>query len=210
MLTLIHILKQNSIIPVIVIDKVDHAIPLAETLLNCGFTVLEITLRTPDALESIKQITNAFPNAIIGAGTVIHAQQLSQAQAAGAKFAVSPGISEQLISAAKKENLAYLPGIATVSEGLLAYELGITYVKFYPAETLGGIKTLTAIAEVLPLQFCPTGGINLDNLLNYLALPYVSCVGGTWITPRSLIQKNALAEIALHAQEAQKRLKILR
>ena len=210
MLTLIDILKLNRIIPVIVIDKVEHAIPLATTLVNSGFTVLEITLRTACALESIRQIRNALPEAIVGAGTLINPEQLSEAKAAGAQFVVSPGLSKQLVSAAKKEGLPYLPGIATVSEALLAYELGVRQLKFFPAESMGGTKTLSAIAEVLPsLHFCPTGGINLDNVINYLKLPSVSCIGGTWIAPRSLIQTGSFEEIALRAAEAQKLLKTL-
>ena len=211
MLTLIDILKQNRIIPVIVIDKVEHAIPLAATLVNSGFNVLEITLRTDCALDAIKQIADKVPKAIVGAGTVINLEQLSQAKAAGAKFAVSPGLRKQLVLEAEKANLPYLPGIATVSEALLAYELGLRQLKFFPAENMGGIKTLSAISEVLPLlQFCPTGGINLHNIISYLKLPRVLCIGGTWIAPRSLIQKGgSCEEIALHAAEAQKMLKTL-
>lgn len=207
MLTLIDILQQSRIIPVIVIDKIEHAIPLANTLVKGGFNVLEITLRTDCALDAIKQIANNVPNAIIGAGTIITPRQLSEAKAAGAQFAVSPGLSEQLVSEAKKEKLAYLPGIATVSEALFAYELGLTQLKFFPAEIMGGIKALSALSEVLPsLQFCPTGGLNIDNFTNYLKLPQVPCIGGTWIAPRSLIEKGNFSEIALHAKEAQKKL----
>lgn len=210
MLTIIDILKQTRIIPVIVIDKIEHAIPLADTLVNCDLNVLEITLRTACALEAIQQIANAVPRAIVGAGTLITPQQFSQAKAAHAQFAVSPGLSKTLISAAKKENLPYLPGIATASEALLAYELGIEQLKFFPAESMGGIKTLSAISEVLPsLQFCPTGGVNSNNLPHYLALANVPCIGGTWIAPRSLIQKGNFTEIALRAKEAQKILKNL-
>lgn len=202
MSALIEHLQQNRIIPVIVIDNVEHAIPLADSLLQCGFTVLEITLRTPAALACIRQIHKAFPKAILAAGTVISCEQFALASSAGATFAVSPGLSKPLVCAAKKSNLPYLPGVATVSEALVAYELGITHVKFYPAELLGGIKTLSAIADVLPLHFCPTGGINLTNLANYLTLPYVPCVGGTWIAPRSLIQRGSFEEITQLAQQA--------
>ncbi len=207
MFTLLDILNQNRIIPVIVIDKVEHAIPLAETLLKFGFTVLEITLRTSCALAAIEKISRSFPEATVGAGTIVDAQQLAQAKSAGVKFAVSPGLSKALVLAAEKLNLPYLPGIATASEALLAHELNIKHTKFFPAESLGGIKTLQAIAEVIPLNFCPTGGINVDNFLSYLNLPYVPCIGGTWIAPRELILKAAFDDIALRAKEAQKIIK---
>jgi len=208
-LMLADVLALSRIIPVITIDQVGQAVPLARLLLDLGFVVLEITLRTPCALEAIKCIANTVPGAVVGAGTVINLQQLAQVKEAGAQFAVSPGFSEQLVSEAKKQTLAYLPGIATPSEALKAYELGTTYLKFFPAESMGGIKTLSSIAEVLPIKFCPTGGVDQDNCINYLALPCVTCVGGTWITPRSLIQAQALDEIARRATEAQNLLKAL-
>lgn len=207
MLNLIDILNNNRIIPVIVIDNVEHAIPLAETLFKFGFNVLEVTLRTACALAAIEKISIAFPKAIIGAGTIIDPQQLFQAKSAGAKFAVSPGLSKTLVLTAKELNIPYLPGIATASEALLAHELNLKYVKFYPAERMGGIKTLLDLAEVLPLHFCPTGGVNNDNLINYLNLDCVICVGGTWIAPRNLIANNAFAEITLLSELAQKALK---
>lgn len=208
-LTIIDILQQNRIIPVIVIDKIDHAIPLASTLVEAGFSVMEITLRTRCALDAIRQIAQKVPKAILGAGTIITPNQLAEAKAAGAKFAVSPGISQQLVSKAKEEKLAYLPGIATVSEAIFAYELGFNQLKFFPAETMGGTKALSALSEVLPsLQFCPTGGINIDNFINYLKLPHVPCIGGTWIAPRSLIKQGNFLEITVLCKEAQKKLQL--
>lgn len=208
MLTLIDILGQNRIIPIIVIDKVEHAIPLAEILLKSGFKVLEITLRTACALAAIEKINIEFPEAIVGAGTIVDTKQFSQIKSAGAKFAVSPGLNKTLVLEAEKHNLPYLPGIATASEALLAHQLKLNYLKFFPAESMGGIKTLRAIAEILPLHFCPTGGIHANNFLNYLSLPYVTCVGGTWIAPRKLIAKGLFDEIALNANQAQEILKI--
>jgi 2-dehydro-3-deoxyphosphogluconate aldolase / (4S)-4-hydroxy-2-oxoglutarate aldolase len=207
MLTLIDILGQNRIIPIIVIDKVEHAIPLAEILLKSGFNVLEITLRTACALAAIEKINTVFPEAIVGAGTIVETKQFSQIESAGAKFAVSPGLNKTLVLEAEKHNIPYMPGIATVSEALFAHQLKLKYLKFYPAESMGGIKTLRAIAEILPLYFCPTGSINIDNFLSYLSLAYVSCVGGTWIAPRKLIAKGSFDEIASHANQAQKILK---
>lgn len=207
MLTLIDILGQARVIPIIVIDKLEHAIPLAEILLKSGFKVLEITLRTACALAAIEKINIAFPEILVGAGTLVETKQFSQTKSVGAKFAVSPGLNKALVLEAEKHNIPYLPGIATPSEALLAHQLKLKILKFYPAETMGGIKTLRAIADILPLHFCPTGGINADNLLNYISLPYVCCVGGSWIAPRKLIDKGAFAEIAVHAMQAQKILK---
>ncbi|TLY48580.1 MAG: bifunctional 4-hydroxy-2-oxoglutarate aldolase/2-dehydro-3-deoxy-phosphogluconate aldolase [Gammaproteobacteria bacterium] len=209
MLTLVDILGQNRIIPVIVIDKVEHAIPLAEILLKYGFNVLEITLRTACALAAIEKINTVFPEAIVGAGTIVEAKQFSQIKAVGAKFAVSPGLNKSLFIEAERHNIPYLPGIATVSEALFAHQLQLNYLKFYPAESMGGIKTLRAIAEILPLHFCPTGGLNVDNFLNYLRLPYVTCIGGTWIAPRKLIAKEAFEEITINANYTQQLLKTI-
>lgn len=207
MLTLIDILGQNRIIPIIVIDKVEHAIPLAEILLKSGFKVLEITLRTACALAAIEKINTVFPEAIVGAGTIIEPKQFSQIKSVGAKFAVSPGLNKTLVLEAEKHSLPYLPGIATPSEALLAHQLKLKYLKFFPAESMGGIKTLRAIAEILPLHFCPTGGLHADNFLNYLSLASVTCVGGSWIAPYKLIAKGAFDEITALANQAQKKLK---
>lgn len=209
MLTLVDILSQNRIIPVIVIDKVEHAIPLAETLLKSGFNVLEITLRTACALAAIEKINIAFPEAIVGAGTIVEGKQFSQIKAVGAKFAVSPGLNKTLVTEAEKHNIPYLPGITTVSEALFAHQLQLHYLKFYPAESMGGIKTLRAIAEILPLHFCPTGGLNADNFLKYLSLPYVTCIGGSWIAPRKLIAKGAFEVIIINANHTQQLLKTI-
>lgn len=207
MLTLIDILGQNRIIPIIVIDKVEHAIPLAEILIKSGFKVLEITLRTACALAAIEKINTVFPEAMVGAGTIVETKQFSQIKSVGAKFAVSPGLNKHLVLEAEKHNIPYLPGITTVSEALFAHQLKLNYLKFYPAESMGGIKTLRTIAEILPLNFCPTGGLNADNFLNYLSLAYVTCVGGSWIAPRKLIAKGSFDEIALLANQAQEILK---
>lgn len=207
MLTLIDILNQNRIIPIIVIDNLKHAIPLAKILLASGFKVLEITLRTDCALAAIEKINTTFPEAIVGAGTLIETKQFSQLKSVGAKFAVSPGLSKRLVLEAEKQNIPYMPGIATLSEALLAHQLKLNYLKFYPAESMGGIKTLRAIADVLPLYLCPTGGLNANNFINYLSLPTVCCVGGTWIAPRKLIANGLFDEITLNANQAQKILK---
>lgn len=206
MLNLVDILHKNRIIPVIVIDKVEHAIRLAEILFEFGFNVLEITLRTACALTAIEKISTALPEIIVGAGTIVSTSQLAQAKSAGATFAVSPGLCKKLVLSAKELNLPYLPGIATASEALLAHELNLKYVKFYPAESMGGIKTLLALFAVFPLHFCPTGGINNNNLLNYLELACVTCVGGTWLAPRKLISNEAFNEITERAKASRKTL----
>lgn len=209
MLTLVDILGQNRIIPVIVIDKVEHAIPLAEILLKSGFNVLEITLRTACALAVIEKINTVFPEAIVGAGTIVEPKQFFQLKSVGAKFAVSPGLNKTLVLEAEKQNIPYMPGIATASEALLAHQLKLKYLKFFPAESMGGIKTLRGIAEILPLHFCPTGGLHIDNFLNYLSLPFVICVGGSWIAPRHLIAKGSFDEIAAYANHTQQILKTI-
>ncbi|EDP46758.1 bifunctional 4-hydroxy-2-oxoglutarate aldolase/2-dehydro-3-deoxy-phosphogluconate aldolase [Rickettsiella grylli] len=209
MFTLIDILNQNRIIPVIVMDNIEHAIPLAETLLESGFNVLEITLRTACALAAIEKINTQFPEAIVGAGTIIETKQFSQIKSVGAKFAVSPGLSKPLVLEAEKQNIPYMPGIVTLSEAMLAYQLKLNYLKFYPAESMGGIKTLRAITEILPLHFCPTGGLNANNFIHYLTLPAVRCVAGTWIAPRKLIAKSLFDEIAINAHQTQKILRKL-
>ena len=209
MLTLVDILAQNRIIPIIVIDKVEHAIPLAEILLKSGFKVLEITLRTTCALAAIEKINATFPEAIVGAGTIVEAKQFSQIKAVGAKFAVSPGLNKSLVIEAKKHNIPYMPGIATASDALLANQLKLKYLKFYPVESMGGIKTLRAIADIFPFHFCPTGGLHTDNFISYLNLPYVICVGGSWIAPRKLIARGAFAEIIINANHTQQLLKTI-
>ena len=208
MLTLIEQLKKSFIVPIIVLDTIESAVPLANLLLDEGFHTIEITLRTPCALEAIQHITHTVPSMTVGAGTIVTKKQLRQAKQAGAQFAVSPALSQTLIQEASQQQLAYLPGVATPSEALKAQTLGATNLKFFPAEGMGGINTLSAISAVFPLlRFFPTGGINEDNLFSYATLPSVCAIGGTWIAPPELIRANAFKEISLRARFTQSLLK---
>lgn len=175
---------QGAVVPVIVIKDLADAVPMAKALLAGGIRVLEVTLRTPVALDAIKLLAEQVPEAIVGAGTVTTAAQLEQVIAAGAKFAISPGLTRELLQAGKDAAIPLIPGIASISELMEGTGLGYTHFKFFPAEAAGGVKTLKSIhGPFSDIRFCPTGGINEKNYLEYLALPNVSCVGGSWIVP---------------------------
>lgn len=187
---MLNVLQKSPIIPVIIIEDANLALPLAQAIVTGGIKVLEITLRTPAALKAIKEIATKLPEVVVGAGTVLNIEQLKQAQEAGAQFAVSPGLSTHLVKAAKELELPYLPGIVTPSEAMQAQEMQLKALKFFPAESFGGVKTLKSYSQVFPqLQFCPTGGVSIQNLKEYLALPNVSTVGGTWLTPHDIIKQ---------------------
>jgi len=197
------ILQTANIIPVITIEKVEHALPLAEALIKGGLNTLEITLRTDAAIDAITAIHKAFPDCQVGAGTVIHPDQIIQIIDAGACFAVSPGITLSLVETAEQHQLPFLPGVATPSEVIAASELGCETLKFFPAHLFGGIDTLKAYASLFPnIRFCPTGGINANNAKDYLALANVISIGGSWIAPKDLIEKNDWAAITKLASKA--------
>ncbi|MAD74372.1 MAG: keto-deoxy-phosphogluconate aldolase [Rheinheimera sp.] len=183
---------QGAVVPVIVIKDLADAVPMAKALLAGGIKVLEVTLRTPVALDAIKLLAEQVPEAIVGAGTVTTATQLEQVIAAGAKFAISPGLTRELLQAGKDSVIPLIPGIASISELMEGTGLGYTHFKFFPAEAAGGVKTLKSIyGPFSDIRFCPTGGINEKNYLEYLALPNVSCVGGSWIVPDTAVtEKN--------------------
>lgn len=196
--------RQNPIVPVIVIDQSKHAIPLAKTLLDAGFSTIEITLRTPCALEAIHAIRTTLPTMTVGAGTILTTEQLSLAKAAGAQFVVSPGLLTSLVKQAQKESLPYFPGVMTLSEILFAYTQGLRHLKFFPAALAGGIPFLKSVAAVFPeVLFFPTGGIHLENCTEYLKLASVLCIGGTWITPRTLLVQEDFQAIRRLAEQAQ-------
>ena len=179
------ILNASSVIPVIVIDDIQQAVPLGRTLCKQGFKVLEVTLRTTAALHAIEEMRRELPDAIVGAGTVTNITQLNQVQTAGAQFAISPGATPALLEAGKGADIPLIPGIATVSELMMGIEYGYDRFKLFPAEAVGGVKLLKSIHGPFPdIRFCPTGGINESNYQDYLALPNVSCVGGSWIMPK--------------------------
>lgn len=185
MLSLLH---TAPVMPVLVIDRVEHAVPLARALVAGGLPVLEVTLRTAAAAEAITAITREVPDAVVGAGTVTTAQDLAAARHAGARFAVSPGLTPALARAAQETGMPFLPGVATASEALAAREYGFTALKLFPAVVLGGVALLRALHGPLPdLTFCPTGGIGPDNLHDFLSLPNVACVGGSWLAPPGAI-----------------------
>ncbi|MFI4998383.1 MAG: bifunctional 4-hydroxy-2-oxoglutarate aldolase/2-dehydro-3-deoxy-phosphogluconate aldolase [Reyranellales bacterium] len=176
------------VVPVLTIERLAHAVPLARALVKSGLPVLEITFRTDAALEALRAIAAEVPEAIVGAGTVLDAKQLDQAQRAGARFAVSPGCTPALAHAATAARLPFLPGVQTVSEAMALAELGFRLLKFFPAENAGGLGWLKAVAPPLAgLLFCPTGGIGPGNAPDYLALPNVVCVGGSWVAPREAV-----------------------
>ncbi|MDP5035064.1 bifunctional 4-hydroxy-2-oxoglutarate aldolase/2-dehydro-3-deoxy-phosphogluconate aldolase [Alishewanella sp. SMS8] len=186
----------GPVVPVIVIKDINDAVPLAKALIAGGIKVLEVTLRTPQALAAIKLLAEEVPEAVVGAGTVTTAEQLAQVIAAGAKFAISPGLTENLLIAAKESSIPLIPGIATISELMQGTVLGYTHFKFFPAEAAGGVKNLKSIyGPFADIRFCPTGGINEKNYHDYLALPNVSCVGGSWIVPDSAVDAKDWATI---------------
>ena len=190
------IMNTSPVIPVMVINKLEHAVPLANALVEGGLKVLEITLRTPIALEAIKKIKAEVPDAIVGAGTVINLETLNQVIDAGSEFIVSPGVTDKLIDAALKSGIPILPGIATPSEVMNLLEKGITEMKFFPAEAAGGIPMVKSIGGPLPqVTFCPTGGVSPKNAADYLALKNVACVGGSWMAPASLVDAEDWDEI---------------
>ncbi|WP_417624818.1 bifunctional 4-hydroxy-2-oxoglutarate aldolase/2-dehydro-3-deoxy-phosphogluconate aldolase [Paremcibacter congregatus] len=176
------LLAGTNVIPVMVIKDIAQAVPLARELVKSGMKVLEITLRTDCALAAIKEIIAHVPEAVVGVGTVTTPQQLRDAQAAGATFAVSPGSTDDLIAAADETGLPLLPGVATASEAMKLQALGYRYLKLFPAEAVGGRALLKSLQGPLPdLKFCPTGGITSDSAADYLALGNVVCVGGSWM-----------------------------
>ena len=191
------------VVPVVVIDDLSIAIPLAEALYEAGLGTIEITLRTPGALEAIEKIAVKLPEVVVGAGSVRTASQLMQVNSAGARFAVSPGSGELLLDAAARHTIPFVPGAVTASEIIGLQERGYTLTKFFPAELAGGTKMLKALGAPLPeARFFPTGGITPELAKDYLALPNVACIGGSWLTPADLLAArdfSAIAEIARKA-----------
>lgn len=197
------LLAMASVIPVIVIDDVQSAVPLARALVDGGIRVLEVTLRTPAALDSIRVIARDVPEAVVGAGTVLNTRDLQQARAAGARFGVSPGTLPHLLAEARVEEWPYLPGAMTSTDIMHALQQGYTELKFFPAEQAGGLAMLKAFAGPFPqVTFCPTGGIQPATAPGYLALPNVACIGGSWLTPPSLVQACRWTEITQLARQA--------
>lgn len=196
------VLKQGPVVPVIVIKKLEQAVPLAKALLKGGIKVLEVTLRTECAIEAIRLIAEEVPEAIVGAGTVINAKQLAEVTQAGAQFAISPGLTDELLAAANQGSIPLIPGISTVSELMAGMNYGLKEFKFFPAEANGGVKALKAIAGPFSqVRFCPTGGISLANYRDYLALDSVLCIGGSWLVPEDALENGNYDKITELAQQ---------
>lgn len=190
------IAARAPVIPVLTIESRETAIPLARALVKGGLPVLEITLRTGAALDALKAIAAEVPDAVVGAGTVLDAAQLEQVQRAGARFAVSPGCTPALAAAARSAGLPFLPGVQTVSEAMTFADHGFRLLKFFPADSAGGIAWLKAVAAPLAgLGFCPTGGITAETAPAYLALANVACVGGSWVAPRAAVASGDWATV---------------
>lgn len=193
----------GPVVPVLVIENVEDAVPIAEALMAGGIRVLEVTLRTPAALDVIKAIADNVPDAIIGAGTVTNAEQLKQVTDAGAKFAISPGLTPELLEAGNQGSIALIPGIASISELMVGLDKGYSHFKFFPAEASGGVQSLKSIGGPFPnIKFCPTGGINPGNYQDYLALSNVLCCGGSWLCPDSVVKEKRWEEITKLAAAA--------
>lgn len=183
------IFKQGPVVPVLVIDHVEDALPIAEALLKGGINVLEVTLRTASAMDIIEKIAKEMPEAYIGAGTVTNREQLKAVTDAGAKFAISPGLTADLLSAGKEGSIPLIPGISNISDLMRANDHGYDHLKFFPAEAAGGVKALKSIGGPFPnVTFCPTGGISPNNYLEYLSLSNVKCVGGSWLAPADAVE----------------------
>lgn len=193
----------SPVIPVLVIERTEDALPIAQALLAGGLRVLEITLRTANALEVIREISVNLPEAVVAAGTVTSPKQWHAAAQAGAQFVVSPGLTTQLAHEAAKAPVPLLPGVATASELMAATDSGFECFKLFPAQQIGGVGLLKALGGPFPnARFCPTGGITPDNAPSYLALPNVACVGGSWLAPSAWVQDKNWAGLTELARQA--------
>ncbi|WP_134499171.1 bifunctional 4-hydroxy-2-oxoglutarate aldolase/2-dehydro-3-deoxy-phosphogluconate aldolase [Microvirga pakistanensis] len=196
-------LRLAPVIPVVTIDDARISIDLAHTLVRAGLPVIEVTLRTPAALDAISAIAKAVPEAVVAAGTVLSRTQIEEVVDAGAKFIVTPGTSLKLAEHLREAEIPAMPGCATVSEAMTLAEMGFRALKFFPAAASGGPAWLKSIHGPLPdLVFCPTGGIDRTSAASYLSLPNVACVGGTWVTPAAAMKNGDLAEIGRLAADA--------
>ena len=194
------ILAANRVVPVVVLEREEDILPLCESLLGGGIKIIEITLRTANALRAISAAVKRFPELTVGAGSIIRVDQISQVVDSGAHFGVTPGTTTALIEAAGDSNLPILPGGSTVSEFMVLEELGFTVLKLFPAEPAGGLTFLKSLTGPLPnIVFCPTGGIKSENFLDYLALKNVLAIGGSWFVNNELLRRRAWREITAEA-----------
>ena len=204
-MNMIETMGQAGIIPVIVIEKVEQAVPLAKALVKGGLPVLEVTFRTKAAAAAIAAIRKEVPEAVVGAGTVLTAEMLRDAKAAGAVFGVAPGFDPAVIAEAQAQDFPFCPGVATASELSQALTAGCRMVKFFPAEAAGGvkmIKNLLGAFRFTGVKFMPTGGVNPSNVADYLAVPEIVCCGGTWIVPKDALASGDYAAIERLAADA--------
>ncbi len=200
---LARLLSSQPVIPVLTISDAGQAVPLARALHAGGMRVIEVMLRTPASEESIRAIVGELPDMHVGAGTITQPSQLERVQRLGARFAVSPGCTEALMSEASRTDIALLPGASTTSEVMRLLEAGFTHQKFFPAEQCGGAAFLRALAGPLPwARFCPTGGINAGNAAQYLACPNVTCVGGSWVAPTDVVARGEWPMVEALARQA--------
>jgi 2-dehydro-3-deoxyphosphogluconate aldolase/(4S)-4-hydroxy-2-oxoglutarate aldolase len=200
---LLALLNGQPVIPVLKIEDAENAVPLARALARGGLKVIEITMRTTTAIESIRRAVAEVPEAVVGAGTILTAKQFDEAAAAGSKFIVSPGATREVFDAARNSAVPLLPGAITPSEMMAALEEGLDFVKFFPAEQAGGAAFLKSLASPFAgLRFCPTGGVTAKNATDYLALPNVICVGGSWVAPDDAVKAGDWARIETLAREA--------
>lgn len=197
------VFDQAQVVPVLIFPDTAYAVPTAKALIAGGLSVLEVTLRTDTAWEALADIVAAYPDATIGVGTVLEPEQMAQAKTAGAKFAVSPGFDPVLVDAAREHALFYLPGVATASEVMVARRHGFRFLKFFPAEAAGGRPMLQSFASPFrDISFCPTGGIGAGNLADYMALPNVVCVGGSWVATVKDMEQGDWSGITAKAKAA--------
>ncbi|MCQ2428290.1 MAG: bifunctional 4-hydroxy-2-oxoglutarate aldolase/2-dehydro-3-deoxy-phosphogluconate aldolase [Clostridia bacterium] len=200
--------KKAGVIPVVVINNADDAVPTAKALLAGGINVMEITLRTPAAIDAIGRVSRECPDMITGAGTVLNAEQCRAAIAAGAEFIVSPGLSAGVVEEAKKSDVPVIPGCVTPTEIMAALDMGIKTVKFFPAQVYGGLSAMKALAAPFGgVKFIPTGGVNADNLSEYLAAPFIEAVGGSWLCTAKDISSGNFGKITALCLEASAKVK---
>ena len=197
------VLDLAPVVPVVVIDDPSDAVPLARALVAGGLCAIEVTLRTPAALDAIRAVADAVPDAVVGAGTVLTPGQVTRSVEAGARFLVSPGWTDSLLDAMRASGVPYLPGVSTASEVVALLERGVRELKFFPAEAAGGTAYLRSLYGPLPqVRFCPTGGIGPGSAPDYLALPNVACVGGSWMLPADAVAARDWARVETLAREA--------
>lgn len=202
------IMQRSPVIPVIVVERLEQAVPLAEALVEGGLPVLEVTLRSEVAMQAVREISRAVNGAIVGVGTVTQAVQFDEAIDAGAAFAVSPGLTGPLAEAGGRHQLPFLPGVFTPSDVMRAQSWGFDALKLFPAQQAGGIGMLKALQGPLPgVRFCPTGGIGAENFADFLALANVACVGGSWVCPASAVEQQDWAQISRLASQVHETLR---